>query len=118
MTDHSRRDELTKTPWKKAKIPHFVIGCDGEQIAHISCGRFRTDAQANAITDLIASAPSTAAERDRLKEVNAELVKALKEILISLLSEKMGEDWISPESLRRSRRQVSAAIAKATEGGE
>jgi hypothetical protein len=43
-----------------------------------SYNRRRDEAEANA--RLIAAAPETAAERDRLREVNAELVAALEQI--------------------------------------
>jgi hypothetical protein len=42
-------------------------------------GKYKTRADINNHARLIAAAPETAAERDRLKEVNAELLAALKD---------------------------------------
>ena len=67
---------------------------------------------------LIAAAPETAAERDRLKEVNAELLAALKALLIWYLdgvnSGQIGGDWKAETEAEVV--AASAAIAKA-EGG-
>lgn len=60
------------TPGKWSIDGMHIIG-NGYSIAHINSHR-TTEGRANA--SLIASAPETAAERDRLKEINAELLEA------------------------------------------
>lgn len=48
-----------------------------------------------------------------LRELNAELLAALKELRVTLLSERVGEDYLAPSSIRTARETVRAAIAKA-----
>ena len=75
----------TPGPW------HIVGGSDGRQrIYHPDHGpladlwsysRMLPEEVGKANVRLIAKAPETAAERDRLKEINAELVEALKGLI-------------------------------------
>lgn len=63
---------------------------------------------------LIAAAPETAAERDRLKEVNAELLEACKRALIYVNAGKPEDmPWASQSSGEHAERHLKAAIAKA-----
>lgn len=68
--------------------------------------------------NFIVSAPETAAERDRLKEINAELLKALIEVTASLAWNAHGEcRAIHDGPIMPSAEAVEfarAAIAKAT----
>ena len=68
---------------------------------------------------LIAAAPETAAERDRLKEVNAELLAALRNIESGLPAGSTLIDGANPlwrDAHRDLQRIARAAIAKATGG--
>ena len=71
----------TPGPWK-AVIRHdaldVVVAPDGISVCTIDRNR-RDESAADAA--LIAAAPETAAERDRLKATNAELVKALEGLM-------------------------------------
>ena len=61
--------------------PPVVKDDNGEFVTYLSETRYhdgRHDQEAEANARLIAAAPQTAAERDRLREVNAELLAALK----------------------------------------
>ena len=73
--------------------------------------------QGEANAELIAAAPETAAERDRLKAVNAELLEALvvtKEqihIAKKFISEALGKPYFEPE--KRTLDLINSAIVKA-----
>jgi len=118
---------ITPGPWSARHVPMRGISddtwCidwsdDQEEVAEIVHG------EANA--RLIASAPETAAERDRLKEINAELLEALKKMYrayVNLLEN--GHDRISSlggdcdpvdcmEQVDFNLIECRAAIAKAT----
>lgn len=106
--------EHTPGPWfvemPNWQTPHVWINAVGSSgVAKIETCDYG-DGKGERITDedlanarLIAAAPETAAERDRLKEVNAELLAALKAV--------MGE-WKDGYGLNCVE-QVRAAIAKA-----
>ncbi len=73
--------ESKHTPWRAHRINGGItINHKGERIAWIADihGDHRTQDEHAA---LIAAAPETAAERDRLKSVNAELLKRLNELV-------------------------------------
>lgn len=71
-----QRAEPTPGPWRYSEVIGgcFVYGSDGRQILSYKSSP-SLENRANA--KLIAAAPDTAAERDRLKAANVELVKAL-----------------------------------------
>ena len=102
----------TPGPWQAQD--YWIIGCveDSWDImagADTACPKrvakvFTSEADAR----LIAAAPETAAERDRLKEVNAELLEALKTFPGFTDDATVGDDWLE---------KALAAIAKA-EGRE
>lgn len=50
--------------------------------------------QVRALVELFAAAPETAAERDRLRVENAEMVKALKKAAAVLSAEDMSKSWL------------------------
>lgn len=88
----------TPGPWQAQD--YWVIGCV-EDSWHIMAGAntdypwrvakvFRSEADAH----LIAAAPETAAERDRLKEVNAELLEALKTFPGFTDDVTIGDAWL------------------------
>ena len=64
-------------PWKVHKTGHVILP-DGNTIA-IPC----IDGEDNraALSIMIAAAPETAAERDRLKALNVELLETVEELL-------------------------------------
>jgi len=68
-----------------------------------------TEALANA--QLIAAAPQTAAERDKLKEINAELLEAL-EMLVDPSTGKVWEDFRRPFKTKLINK-IESAIVKA-----
>lgn len=59
---------------------------------------------------LIAAAPETAAERDRLKEINAELLDELRKARLLLKNGRMKKDILAIETVAR----IDGLIAKAT----
>lgn len=72
----------TAGPWHRdikpaAKYPVVFAGRN-THIATVATRGGLTDAEIEANCDLIAAAPETAAERDRLEALNAELVEALR----------------------------------------
>lgn len=78
----------TPGPWvAKFEEAYYVIGPDLGRVAmmmnlkgaHGLAGR-RSGEESAANARLIAAAPETAAERDRLKEINAELLAALEKL--------------------------------------
>ena len=90
-----------------------VVDRDGYTIAHcrnVSVGCWEANAR------LIAAAPDTAAERDRLKEVNAELLSALKHLLAFVEAHTEAGEVIPPYTVEHVR--ARAAIAKAERGAE
>ncbi|RAI30578.1 hypothetical protein [Rhodoplanes serenus] len=112
----------TEGPWLCGEILAFghhrlVISADGAKIACV----YGPSSAANA--SLIAAAPETAAERDRLREVNAELVEALRFYSDEWERDVFGDVGdpdrffavVSPtNSLREDKgRRASAALAKA-----
>lgn len=87
-----------------------VTTVGGSVIANVN-----SDHRQEANARLIAAAPETAAERDRLKEVNADLLAALKQfrtkVYNAALISGMDHEWATEACSR-----ADAAIAKA-EGG-
>lgn len=79
---------------------------------HIAKVALRTDGAGIANARLIAAAPDTAAERDRLREVNARLVEALK-----MMMETHAMHWPcrhrSCDDCQRAYTQARAALATA-----
>lgn len=82
-----------------------------------SANVFGDNAEADAA--LIAAAPETAAERDRLREINAELLTALRiaETRIRAQSNILIETSAKRELLAEAEEIASAAIAKAQDNG-
>lgn len=74
---------------------------------------FYSEAEANA--RLIAAAPETAAERDRLKEINKELLENLKALMERISAYRLNHNASFPALAENSERLRSArvAIAKA-----
>lgn len=77
---------------------------DGQVAYALDFGRFDLDAEADANARLIAAAPETAAERDRLKEINAKLLAACYRFMAQ-----------GDCAERVEYREIKAAIAKAEE---
>jgi hypothetical protein len=99
--------DLVCTPSSSFNDIRYLSGPDCEKIATVHCkaGEMgQKEALANAA--LIAAAPETAAERDHLKEVNAELLQAL-ETIVKITDGSQPIDY--PGALMVAR----AAIAKA-----
>ena len=106
-------DKHTKSPWEI--VDDNGVFCrirsvkERRLIATVPCGNTLANAR------LIAAAPETAAERDRLKEVNAELLAALKlfrtKVYNAALGSGMDHEWATEACSL-----ADAAIAKA-EGG-
>jgi hypothetical protein len=103
----------TPGPWRFSSDGHIVSASTGERVctphSTLLGGKVSDqikDLKRNA--RLIAAAPETAAERDRLREVNAELLAALLAMQAFIEGEP---DAVEPFGL------IRAAIAKAT-GGE
>ena len=75
------------------KVDHKRIGVSSRIVAYMHAFQMRAgdedELQANA--KLIAAAPETAAERDRLKELNAELLAALKALYEATPDNEGGE---------------------------
>ena len=93
----------TPGPWTYTRNPEntrFVIDSEPGRALAVTAG-FECDNEANA--RLIAAAPETAAERDRLKEINAELLEALEWAL----------DVIEYNQLKVDDAKARTAIAKA-----
>ena len=65
---------------------------------------------------LIAAAPETAAERDRLREINAKLLEALTNISEGVGAFSMDPVTHAENCIREMRLTASAAITKATGG--
>jgi hypothetical protein len=84
--------------WLIAKLDSKSLGWHEDSY----CAMLENDANAR----LIAAAPETAAERDRLKEVNAELLAALKALYEATPDNEGGD-------LGEACRQARAAISKA-----
>ena len=81
----------TPLPWTRHPrgMAKFIVrGADGHFVADVR-GASRTDAENEANADFIIGA---AAERDRLREVNAELLAALKQITFAYLDDE--DEWI------------------------
>jgi hypothetical protein len=104
----------TPGPWRFCSDGHIVSASTGERVctphSTLLGGKVSDqikDLKRNA--RLIAAAPETAAERDRLREVNAELVAALSELLAE------AEEFHNPHT--EGWNMARAALAKAT-GGE
>ena len=114
MSDGQKHMQRTPGPWRRQR-PHGsdipVWGADGKSrgcVALVNMSAERAaEAEANAV--LIAAAPETAAERDRLREVNAVMLAALKladQILTTLYPRGVAEGDYTCTTIR-------AAIAKA-----
>ena len=105
----------TPGPWKAHfEEAYYVTGPDRGRVAMMlnlkgahGLGGRRTGEESAANARLIAAAPETAAERDRLKEINAELLDALTEIVAAA----DGNGWKQLDATFAAQR---AAIAKAT----
>ncbi len=99
-------------PWRTHPTDDTVIlAADGSSVAGVD-GDYDYLGQAEVMeanARLIAAAPETAAERDRLREVNAALLEALKKALnfIKNTEQELGITLDSGDAAR-------AAIAKAT----
>ena len=113
MTQH------TPGPWTMTNQPRFggrqrnIVGGPAQIDVATAQGHDADVAEANA--RLIAAAPETAAERDRLKAINAELLGALKRLCDQVEAQPEESAVLVPTgAVRRGR----AAIAKAqpTEG--
>lgn len=102
MTQH------TPGPWYAIlQQPHgdFEIrDCERDQQGRLIGQAFWQAGKTEANARLMAAAPETAAERDRLREINADLLAAL-EAVYAMGYEDKSEVWS----------QVTAAIAKAKE---
>jgi hypothetical protein len=109
----------TPGPWRFSSDGHIVSASTGERVctphSTLLGGKVSDqikDLKRNA--RLIAAAPETAAERDRLREVNAELLAALKKLCADCNGDNLG-------TVKAPRWAVlcaaETAIAKAT-GGE
>ena len=81
-------------PYRENKNPIICTGKDASDLSGIA-EIFRGDDEGMANARLIASAPETAAECDRLKVVNAELLAALEKarIVMSTEGENDMEEW-------------------------
>lgn len=117
----------TPGPWKHIEEDghNRIVGPDNEPLFMVgSYGQFGRNGplpnrkthissicEEAANARLIAAAPETAAERDRLREVNAELLAALENLLAAANLFFGGDEGIC------SRDQARAAIAKATNNG-
>ena len=100
MTQH------TPGPWTLGPVEPAEIS-KGHWITH---GSYKgvigilggSPSEANAA--LIAAAPETAAERDRLRESNGAMLEALKAVVLAVANNPIGGPW----------EQVAAAIEEAT----
>ena len=121
-------DQHTPGPWKVYRSPDgsAIIGIgvnrpgDPDHGAGITDPRFGlwgSGAEREANARLIAAAPDTAAERDRLKAVNADLLSALKlfrtKVYNAALCSGMDHEWATEACSL-----ADAAIAKAEGGAE
>ena len=76
MTQH------TPAPWSvSSNRLYYVLAPDKRAIVRILSTSSRSAVEQMANVRLIAAAPETAAERDRLKAINAELVAALERLI-------------------------------------
>jgi len=118
MSDGQKHMQHTAGPWRRQR-PHGsdipVWGADGKSrgcVALVNMSAERAaEAEANAV--LIAAAPETAAERDRLREVNAVMLAALT---CSTAVIEACLPFLSGERRRMADMQIAAnraAIAKA-----
>lgn len=74
MSNHS------PAPWRSDDDnPLLILDGNGTSVAMLIRGYTSTECELN--RRIIAAAPETAAERDKLKEVNAELLAALRAML-------------------------------------
>ena len=89
----------------------YVIGTDGYTIAQVYFTEIGDEEKAKFYAQLMADAPETAAERDALKELNAELLSALKGLRCI-----MSETHCTCNDCRASKAAAIAAIAAAEEG--
>ena len=108
----SLRDKFTPGPWHidwNGGMTPRILGLNApgvtREIADVRFHNGSDDPQVHANARLIAAAPETAAERDRLRADKAELLAALKDILQA--------DFLSPEARRDAVRRAGAAIAAA-----
>jgi hypothetical protein len=106
----------TPGPWVVGPVDDTVVthlGADGARyiVAEIAGDYNQPDTwpimEANA--RLIAAAPETAAERDKLREINAEMLAALEAVAMSAVGVGRGENVIS----NAARALVESAIARA-----
>jgi hypothetical protein len=114
----SKEQKHTPGPWIVDGVEVYALDdCEFHSVADASCNyTCRDEVEAIANARLIAEAPETAAERDRLKEINVELLEAL--IWIADISDKNHDDptlrAAGARTLRRIGDRADAAIAKAT----
>ena len=107
MTKH------TKGPWTiHAEKGRFSISEDGDR-DRPGYGFIAATGGASIIdglnAQLIKSAPETAAERDRLREINADLLEALKDLADWAATELEGGD-VSPLYLEKLNRAARAIV--------
>ena len=98
----------TPGPWYATTLTH-----DGETYSHVQSASINEDnyvarvdvmdEQGEANAALIAAAPETAVERDRLRQVNEAMLEALKAVVLAVANNPTGGPW----------EQVAAAIAAA-----
>lgn len=93
----------TPGPWAVIEGDFRGVKIEGEDQAEVA--RCPGDKQGRIDARLIAAAPKTAAERDRLKEVNAGLLEVAQGILADDMLQYLPAEYVS---------KVRAAIAKAT----
>lgn len=83
------KQKHTTWPWifhKDSICPEFIIGDNGKTVVcavHHVC-HIANDVEYLANATLIAAAPETVAERDQLKEVNVELLRAITAVRLFL----------------------------------
>ena len=105
--------KATPEPWKVDRDPMgalIISGPEGETVFYT--GTMDEDC-ANA--DLVVDARKTAAERDRLKELNAELLGVLKEALTSISPPSSMSMHYWGKQLTDTSLKLKAAIAKSEE---
>lgn len=102
----------TPGPWRVMKAnPSLVLGgALGYLVANCQNGRKSNDEdEANA--RLIAAAPETASERDRLKEINAELLAALQKVLHHIPVNDADVMWAARSAIAKATGQALQELA-------
>ena len=109
-TKHTPESDITSPPWvveEDARNCCFRIVSPQPPYRFLVATTGGISAADRKCANLIVAAPETAAERDRLKAINAELLSALEGLLLPHEQGWKVTDW----DLRRD--QARAAIAKA-----